>query len=276
MGLLISQEDIKKAFLKECSIKRLSLLLGDDDKAGKFLSNFIILAQSYKNIDLNALAKCCVEIAGLKLSILKESGQAYIVPRGGSINVEIGYKGFLVLAERAGIAVRCYGVFEGDHFEFSVDGFNQNVYFKPTIDNLKAEKDPKFIDEKLQFMIVVAKNLKTGIETTEIIDHGLLKKLKNNGSGSTAYKNWLFEMYKAKAIKYTIRKMPMDSETMDMFASASKLDDENEEFDKNQKKENGKIDSAFDSIRNNDQIVDEGVEVEKHHEVAIEESLFNE
>lgn len=207
------QNQIQRAFLYECSKTRLDVIVGEGN-SNKLLSDFITLAEQYPNAPLEQLAKCCVEIASLKLPIHKQSGQAYIVPRGGVYNVEIGYKGWLVLAERVGILVRAYPIFKDDDYSFEVEDFEQKFTFKPNPQNASIDKTNDFIEKNLLFIAVTTKSLKTGVVNVDLVDFSTLKRMQSKSSGgSTTYKDWYLEMLRAKAIKYVLRKMPID--TMD-------------------------------------------------------------
>lgn len=224
--------DPKTSFLQVCSMKRLEGILGSEERAVGFLSDFVLVADKQKNPDLTNLAKCAVEVASMNLSILSQLGQAYLVPRGGVINVEIGYRGWELLAKRMGILCRCYPVFEGDFFEIENEDFNQKVRFKPLQENLEADKTPEFINQKLKFFVVTTKDTSTGVVNSTIINTSLLKRLQSKGAnGSGAYKDWLFEMYQAKAIKYALRKLPLeniDPSAMRGLALAIEADDKND------------------------------------------------
>lgn len=218
------QAQIQKAFLRECSLQRLEAIVGKENTK-QFLSDFITLADQHPKAPLDQLARCCVEIASLKLPILKQAGQAYIVPRGNIYNVEIGYKGWLVLAKRVGIEVRTYPVFQGDEYFFEVEDFEQKFRFKPSEENLSKDRNNDFINEKLLFIAVVTKDLKTGIVGIELVDFFTLSRMKKQSSGqNTTYASWLLEMYKAKAIKYVLKKMPIDTLDSSIFRAFEKDD----------------------------------------------------
>lgn len=202
---------LQASFLQVCSMKRLEGILGSEERAVGFLSDFVLVADKQNDKDLANLAKCAVEVASMNLSILKQLGQAYLVPRGGVINVEIGYRGWELLAKRMGILCRCYPVFEGDFFEIENEDFNQKVRFKPLQENLEADKTPEFINQKLKFFVVTTKDTSTGVINSTIINTSLLKRIQSKGAGGGAYKDWLFEMYQAKAIKYALRKLPLEN-----------------------------------------------------------------
>lgn len=222
------QETAKLTFLEVCSVKRLGALVGEKNTAS-FLSDFMLLAEQNPKADFRNLAKCCIEIASMKLPILKQAGQAYVVPRGGCYNVEIGYKGWLVLAKRVGIAVRVYPIYQGDTYSFDVSDFEQKFSFTPLESNLSADKTADFIENNLKFIAVATKDLTTGIVSCELVEFSLLKRLrsKSTSKDSPAYKEWLLEMYKAKAIKYVLRKMPLDTTDSSIFRAIS-ADDKND------------------------------------------------
>lgn len=219
---------IQREFLTVCNQKRLDAIVGSDN-AGRFISDFITLAEQNPRADVASLAKCCVEIASLNLSINKQVGQAYVVPRGGAWNVEIGYKGWLTLAKRAGIIVRAYPIYQGDNYVFEIDGFNQVFKYSPLTANLTADKTAEFIEQNLLFIAVTTKDLSTGIESSDLVELSLLSRLrsKSTSKDSPAYRDWVLEMYKAKAIKYVLRKMPieaMDGAIFRAFAEDDKND----------------------------------------------------
>lgn len=225
---LTLQDTAKMNFLEVCNMKRLGALVGEKNTAS-FLSDFMLLAEQNPKADFKNLARCCIEIASMKLPILKQAGQAYVVPRGSCYNVEIGYKGWLVLAKRVGIAVRVYPIYQGDSYSFEISDFEQKFNFIPLEGNLSADKTPEFIEKNLKFIAVVTKDLVTGLVSCELVEFSLLKRLrsKSTSKDSPAYKEWLLEMYKAKAIKYVLKKMPLDTLDSSIF-KAMEFDDRND------------------------------------------------
>lgn len=225
---LTIQDRAKAQFMEVCGMKRLNAIVGEDNSAN-FLSDFLTLAEQNPNADFTQLTKCCIEIANMKLPISKQAGQAYVVPRGGALNVEIGYKGWLVLAKRAGIAVRVYPIFRGDDYTYEINGFEQNFTYKPNFQNITAEKTEQFIENNLQFIAVATKDLISKVETCDLVEFPLLKKLRSKTQSKTGgvYKDWLLEMYKAKAIKYVLKKMPIDTLDTSIFRAFEK-DDSND------------------------------------------------
>ena len=235
---LTIQDRAKAQFMEVCGMKRLNAIVGEDNSAN-FLSDFLTLAEQNSKANFGQLAKCCIEIANMKLPISKQAGQAYIVPRNVTINkgtpderkisvlnVEIGYKGWLVLAKRAGIAVRVYPIFRGDDYTYEINGFEQNFTYKPNFQNITAEKTEQFIENNLQFIAIATKDLISKVETCDLVEIALLRKLrsKTQSTSGGVYKDWLLEMYKAKAIKYVLKKMPIDTLDSSIFRAFEKDD----------------------------------------------------
>lgn len=235
---LTIQDRAKAQFMEVCGMKRLNAIVGEDNSAN-FLSDFLTLAEQNPKANFGQLAKCCIEIANMKLPISKQAGQAYIVPRNVAINkgtpderkisvlnVEIGYKGWLVLAKRAGIAVRVYPIFRGDDYTYEINGFEQNFTYKPNFQNITAEKTEQFVENNLQFIAIATKDLISKVETCDLVEIALLRKLrsKTQSTSGGVYKDWLLEMYKAKAIKYVLKKMPIDTLDTSIFRAFEKDD----------------------------------------------------
>lgn len=222
----------RDSFLAVCTMPRLEAILLSKERASKFVSDFVMLAENHKEQNLDVLAKCAVEVASMNLSLLPQAGQVYIYPRSGVVHVEVGYKGWLVLAKRVGLLVRCYPIFKGDDYSFSVEGFEQKFHYTPSEANLLADKTEEWVSKNLNYMVVVTKDA-DGLETTHLISRELLERLRSKGSkNSPAYKDWILEMYQAKAIKYVLRKYPIDNSNLMAFSNftqALKEDDKNDE-----------------------------------------------
>lgn len=247
--------EARNAFLSVCNMQRLEAIMLSKERASKFVSDFVMLAENHPQQDPRVLAKCAVEVASMNLSLLPQAGQVYIYPRSGAVNVEVGYKGWLVLAKRVGILVRCYPIFKGDDYSFSVEGFEQKFHYTPSEANLLADKTEQWVTENLKCIVVVTKDA-DGIETINLISRELLERLRSKGAkNSPAYKDWILEMYQAKAIKYVIRKLPIDTYTCDAFSNfvnAMKEDDKNDEaFEKIEASKVGALplNSAFESAK---------------------------
>lgn len=85
----------------------------------QFMSSILSLVNSDKllaNCNSYKLYNCCLMAAALKLPFNKDLGQAWIIPYGGEPQLQIGWKGFVQLAQRSGQfrTINCTDVKEGE------------------------------------------------------------------------------------------------------------------------------------------------------------------
>lgn len=94
---------IKDLIHNEEFIKKAQDTLGNGTQ--QFMSSILSLVNSDKllaNCNSYELYNCCLMAAALKLPFNKDLGQAWIVPYGGKPQLQIGWKGFVQLAQRSG------------------------------------------------------------------------------------------------------------------------------------------------------------------------------
>lgn len=89
------------------------------DGTPQFMASVLTLANSNKLLgecDPVKLYNCCLMAAALKLPFNQNLGQAYIIPFKGEPQLQIGYKGFIQLAQRSGQfrRINCSDVREGE------------------------------------------------------------------------------------------------------------------------------------------------------------------
>lgn len=75
------------------------------ESKSEFVSNLIALTDADKNLqacDPADIMKCALNATSLKLPLNKNLGYAYVIPYGGKVNFQMGYKGFIQLAVRSG------------------------------------------------------------------------------------------------------------------------------------------------------------------------------
>jgi recombination protein RecT len=89
------------------------------DGTPQFMASVLTLANSNKLLgecDPIKLYNCCLMAAALKLPFNQNLGQAYIVPFKGDPQLQIGWKGFIQLAQRSGQfkRINCSDVREGE------------------------------------------------------------------------------------------------------------------------------------------------------------------
>lgn len=89
------------------------------DGTPQFMASVLTLANSNKLLgecDPIKLFNCCLMAAALKLPFNQNLGQAYIVPFKGEPQLQLGWKGFIQLAQRSGQfkRINCSDVREGE------------------------------------------------------------------------------------------------------------------------------------------------------------------
>ena len=89
------------------------------DGTPQFMASVLTLANSNKLLaecDPIKLYNCCLMAAALKLPFNQNLGQAYVVPFKGEPQLQIGWKGFIQLAQRSGQfkRINCSDVREGE------------------------------------------------------------------------------------------------------------------------------------------------------------------
>lgn len=85
----------------------------------QFMSSLLSLANSstlLQKCDAIKLYNCCLMAAAIKLPFNQNLGQAYIIPYGNDVQLQIGWKGFMQLAQRSGQykTINCTDVKEGE------------------------------------------------------------------------------------------------------------------------------------------------------------------
>lgn len=85
----------------------------------QFMSSLLSLTNSNKLLqkcDPVKLYNCCLMAAAIKLPFNQNLGQAYIIPYGNDVQLQIGWKGFIQLAQRSGQyrTINCSDVREGE------------------------------------------------------------------------------------------------------------------------------------------------------------------
>lgn len=192
----------------------LSLFENDEKKANKFKATLlnVSLSPQLASASPTSIIKAALAIAETGLNLATATGQAYLVKYGKDVVPVIGYKGWQKLAEEAGKLVNAHPVFDCDRFQYTVTGFTESFILEPDYDK-REEDNPKWVEEHLKGVVVCLKDMNTGIETNKFVSKKKIKQLASKSpakdSKYSPYKEWLLEMYMAKAIKYVLSKTAM-------------------------------------------------------------------
>ncbi|QLB20041.1 hypothetical protein A6B43_00415 [Vespertiliibacter pulmonis] len=240
-----NKEENKPAVTRQSTIKalingkatqtRIMQLLGDSAKMEKFSATLINIALdgSLSTCSPASIVKSGLQAAELDLSLNKNMGLAYIVRYQKDAEFQIGYKGWQLLAKRAGIRLNVTPIYDCDEFEISSDGFDTTIKHIP---NLDAQQDhlPEWVESHLKGVLVSTKE--DGEISHKFVSIGKIQQIagvspsKKKGSYSP-YSLWNLEMYMGKATKYVLSKMPMQEQ----IARAVEIENE---VDKKQMTEN--------------------------------------
>jgi recombination protein RecT len=174
--------------------------------------------------------------AGLQavtLDLPIEFGQGYVVNYGGQAQFDCGYKGWQVLAKRAGLSVLADVVYECDEFSQSGFGFNKTITFNPNYAERKSSND-EWAKKNLTGVIVSVLEDETGSEAYSFVPADLIHKIvgaspsagkvsKKIGQKTSPHDKWAEQMFSAKAIKQVVSKMPIDISRSSQLAQAIEM-----------------------------------------------------
>jgi recombination protein RecT len=216
MPTKLDKKDEIKSFLshKETSKRIIDLFRGEKEKAEKFKATFLQIAldDSLAGCTNKSIMTSALSIASLNLEIDKQLGQAYIVRYKRDAEAVIGTKGWLVLAKRAGYSVAVDPVFKCDEFSIEGAGFNKKTTFIPNIKE-REDANPLWVADNLIGIIVSTIDSKN-ITLENFVSASKIKQIANKSpsrnSNYSPYKEWILEMYFAKAIKYTLSRLALD------------------------------------------------------------------
>lgn len=201
---------------------QIKLLVGDDRKASIYASTLkqLVLNPNLKNVDVESVLGVAFEIVQAGLNPNPLFGQAYVVPYKGKAQLQIGYKGWINLSYRNGWKFRAVAVYDVDKFNIEFNGLSDKIDFKPNYDE-REEENGSWVYKHLKGVIVYVSD-KDGNIFSEFVPFKKLEKLRlkspNQKAGSLQHiwLEWADEMYKAKAIKYVITRLPITEQMMEI------------------------------------------------------------
>lgn len=218
--LSVRETKVMDAFALESVKEQLSSLLANNPKKIEaFKTRILKMSLSY------GLDKCTPEsiincgIQALTLDLPLEAGQGWIVSYSGTATFDCGYKGWQVLAKRAGFSVVADVVYACDEFHQSGFGFDREIVFTPDYSRRNGSDD-EWAKQNLTGVIVSILEDKTGNKTHAFVAADMIKKIvgMSPSAGKTAkdgkqyspHDKWAEQMFAAKAIKQVLSKFPID------------------------------------------------------------------
>lgn len=193
------------------------LLDGNPKKIEAFKTKILKMSLSYglKSCSPASIIQCGIQALTLNLPL--EAGQGYVVKYGGEAQFDCGYKGWQVLAKRAGFSVLADVVYKCDEFSQSGFGFDREMRFMPDFETRNSSND-KWARENLIGVIVSIMEDKTKNKTTAFVPADMIHKIvgkspsvqSEKGKAFSPHENWAEQMFAAKAIKQVLSKFPID------------------------------------------------------------------
>lgn len=138
-------------------------------------------------------------------------GHVYLVPygntktRGKEVQFQIGYKGFVVLADRAGYSITGDAIREGDYFDFEV-GSEARVTHKPKV---------RGAGDVYAWWVMASPHAPGRPPHIKVLDRDAVESYRKRSRATGAGSPWATD-YDAMALKTTVRRvmalLPLDAE----------------------------------------------------------------
>jgi recombination protein RecT len=227
-NLVVREKQARELINKQ--MKKIITLTGSKDKASKYASAILSIAmnKNLRDCTPESVIKTAVEIVELGLNPNPRLGLAYVVPYnikkngeivGTTAQLQIGYKGWINLGYRNGWIFRAVAVYDVDKFNIRFNGLFDDVDFEPNYEERK-EEDSNWVYKHLKGVLVFAMDSKK-MAFSEFVPFKKLEKLRLKspnqiaGKLSNVWAEWAEEMYKAKALKYVITRLPIADEMLE-------------------------------------------------------------
>ena len=208
-------------------------LLSTKERADHFMAASFHIATdpALSGCTPESIINALIGVAQLDLNPDKNLGQAYLVPYGNAVQLQIGYRGFIQLLFRAGWMVKAQPVYTTDHFTMESDCWDSKVSFIPDID-VREEDDNNWVYTNLRGVYVEARHSITGDRYSDFISKNIIEKSRMKSQNqkdpkkpSFIWADWYAEMAKKTAIKKLAKMLPIGD---DRASYGIKFDDKGE------------------------------------------------
>lgn len=218
--LSVRESKVMDAFeLENVKTQLQSLLENNPKQVEAFKTRILKISLNYglDKCSPESIIKCGIQALTLRLPL--EAGQGYIVNYGGQAVFDCGYKGWQVLAKRAGLSVQADVVYSCDEFSQEGFGFDREIIFSPNY-ALRQSANDKWAKENLTGVIVSVMENETELKTIKFIPADMIHKIvgvspsqqSDKGKKFSPHENWSEQMFVAKAIKQVLSKHAVDLE----------------------------------------------------------------
>ena len=170
-------------------------------QAAAFVAEFETLAKTtLAGCQFADIAKTMLQVCALGLSPSPITGEVYVLPyraKGGTIpQVQIGYRGYLAMAQRNGIQITAEAVYKGDTFDYEL-GTSPHIRHVPNLDVARTRQN-------MQCVYVIARFPDGSLQISIATRHEIGKRensSKSKNSQFSPWQQWYVEMAKKTAIK---------------------------------------------------------------------------
>lgn len=178
MADITARESNIKTMLANKS-KMIQSILGDKKKSDNFTATALQIALNpdLKDCTEESIINCLVGAAMLDLNPDRNIGQVYIYKYGAVATLDVGYKGYLTIYQRAGYEIRTFPVFKNDDFSVYFDGWEMKYNLVPNLD----DRDLGNFDweyANLKGILVVSKDLITNEFKRDFIAQKVLENMR--------------------------------------------------------------------------------------------------
>lgn len=237
----VREERARELVLQKTKV--INAIVNDKSKASVYAGALVAMANDYnlKDCSVESIINVGFQIVQAGLNPNKLFGQAYVVPfdlknGGKTAQLQIGYKGWISLGYRNGWKFKAVPVYKCDDFSIEFGGFEDIIEFNPDFE-ARHDDNGEWVHKNLVGVIVYAKDKANDI-FTEFVSFRKLEKLrlksqtqddktkitvKSKNGYDLVWGEWTEEMYKAKAIKYVITRLPINDSIMEVSIAENEV-----------------------------------------------------
>ncbi len=261
-NLVQREQQIKSGLIAQQRV--IKSLFGDKKKSDKFLATASKVANDKKlaNCRVDSIIDACVTVAQLNLDLSPALSHAYIVPFKGSVQLIVSARGYTALLARTGWKLKSYIVNEEDDFDYTIDGFDENIKFKKNIDSET---------ETFKYAVALALSpdgtLYIEIMNKKQIDkHRMVSSNQKGAKPTGVWFDWFEEMATKTVIKKLVKKLPIGEDVANVVEADDKpIDVEIEDSKKEDVDLNSMVKQKAPEPKQEEDLL-ENIEVETSHE----------
>jgi len=203
--------------LESINNQLVGLLQNNPKKMEAFKTRMLKMSTSKMLMQCSPESVIAAGLQALTMGLPLEAGQGYVVKYGkgkdAQAQLDIGYKGWQVLAKRSGYSVMADAVYSCDLFEQGGYGFNAQLSLEPNHAERRTAND-KWVKENITGVIVSIREDENDLQTSKWVPADLIFKIiagsPSKDSDYSPHNKWAEQMMCAKAIKQVLSKAPID------------------------------------------------------------------